>query len=106
MPVPSELVAARERDVVVVVEDDASHLQALVRTLARDAPEDEVIEASTAMDGLLELGRLKPNLVVLGYRPPGLNAAQAVERLLDPSRRLTWDVMEVKGGIQMEAEHQ
>jgi len=106
MPVPSELVAARERDVVVVVEDDASYLQALVRTLARDAPEVEVIEASTAMDGLLEVGRLKPNLVVLDYRLPDLNAVQVVERLLDPSRRLTWDVMVVTGGMPMEAEEQ
>ncbi len=106
MPVPSELVAARERDVVVVVEDDASYLQALVRTLARDAPEVEVIEASTAMDGLLEIGRLKPNLVVLDYRLPDLNAVQVVERLLDPSRRLTWDVMVVTGGMPMEAEEQ
>ena len=106
MPVPSELVAARERDVVVVVEDDASYLQALVRTLAREAPEVEVIEASTAMDGLLEIGRLKPNLVVLDYRLPDLNAVQVVERLLDPSRRVTWDVMVVTGGMPMEAEEQ
>jgi CheY-like chemotaxis protein len=106
MPVPSELVAMRERDVVVVVEDDASYLNALVRTLARDAPEIEVVEARTAMDGLLEIGRLKPNLVVLDFRLPDLNAVQVVERLLDPLRRLTWDVMVVTGGMPMEAEEQ
>ena len=106
MPVPSELVGGRERDVVVVVEDDISYLKALVRTLARDAPEVEVVEARTAMDGLLEIGRLKPNLVVLDYRLPDLNAVQVVERLLDPSRRLTWDVMVVTGGMPMEAEEQ
>ena len=106
MPVPSELVAARERDVVVVVEDDASYLQALVRTLARDAPEVEVIEASTAMDGLLEIGRTHPALVVLDYTLPDFNAVQVVERLLDPSRRLTAEVMVVTGGMPMEAEEQ
>ena len=105
MPVPSELVAARERDVVVVVEDDASYLQALVRTLARDAPEVEVIEASTAMDGLLEIGRLKPNLVVLDYRLPDLNAVQVVERLQDTSKRLTAPVMIVTGGMPAAAEN-
>src|SRR5436309_9055419 len=31
MPVPAELVTPRERDVVVVVEDDASYLRALVK---------------------------------------------------------------------------
>jgi CheY-like chemotaxis protein len=106
MPVPSELVAARERDVVVVVEDDSVYLKALVRTLEREAPEVEVIEASTAMDGLIEIGRVKPNLVVLDYRLPDLNAVQVVERLLDPSRRLTSDVMVVTGGMPMEAEEQ
>jgi CheY-like chemotaxis protein len=106
MPVPSELVVAREREVVVVVEDDATYLQALVRTLAREAPEVEVIEARTAMDGLLEIGRLKPSLVVLDFRLPDLNAVQVVERLLDPSRRLTWDVMVVTGGMPEEAEEQ
>jgi CheY-like chemotaxis protein len=106
MPVPSELVAARERDVVVVVEDDSVYLKALVRTLEREAPEVDVIEASTAMDGLIEIGRVKPNLVVLDYRLPDLNAVQVVERLLDPSRRLTWDVMVVTGGMPMEAEEQ
>ena len=104
MAVPSELTPSRERDVVVVVEDDPSYLQALVKWLAREAPEIEVVEATTGMDGLLEIGRTRPDLVVLDYRLPDFNAVQVVERLLDPSRRLTAEVMVVTGGMPADAE--
>jgi CheY-like chemotaxis protein len=104
MTVPAELTAGRDKDVVVVVEDDPSYLRALVRWLEREAPEIEVVEATTGMDGLLEIGRTHPDLVVLDYRLPDFNAVQVVERLLDPSRRLTAEVMVVTGGMPMEAE--
>ena len=104
MTVPADLAPARDRDVVVVVEDDPSYLRALVKWLEREAPEIEVIEATTGMDGLLEIGRTHPDLVVLDYRLPDFNAVQVVERLLDPARRLTADVMVVTGGMPIEAE--
>jgi len=104
MTVPADLAPARDRDVVVVVEDDPSYLRALVKWLEREAPEIEVVEATTGMDGLLEIGRTHPDLVVLDYRLPDFNAVQVVERLLDPSRRLTADVMVVTGGMPIEAE--
>ena len=104
MPVPAELTPPREREVVVVVEDDPSYLRALVKWLERESPEIEVVEATTGVDGLLEIGRTHPDLVVLDYRLPDFNAVQVVERLLDPSRRLTAEVMVVTGGMPMQAE--
>jgi len=104
MTVPAELTPSREKDVIVVVEDDPGYLKALVRWLAREAPEIEVVEAMTGMDGLLEIGRTHPDLVVLDYQLPDFNAVQVVERLLDPSRRLTAEVMVVTGGMPKEAE--
>ncbi len=104
MPVPADLVPVREKDVVVVVEDDPSYLRALVKWLGREAPEIAVVEATTGMDGLLEIGRTHPDLVVLDYALPDFNAVQVVERLLDPSRGLTAEVMVVTGGMPMQAE--
>ena len=104
MPVPAELAPPRERETVVIVEDDPGYLRALVRWIARESPEVEVVEAVTGMDGLLEIGRTHPALVVLDYTLPDFNAVQVVERLLDPSRRLTAEVMVVTGGMPMEAE--
>jgi len=104
MPVPPELMASRERPVIVVVEDDPGYLKALVRTIEREAPELEIVEASTGMDGLLEIGRVSPDLVVLDYALPDLNAVQVVQRLVDQSKRLTAPVMIVTGGMPKAAE--
>ena len=110
MAVPSELLGggagSRERPVVVVVEDDPGYLKALVRTLQREAPDLDIIEAKTAVDGLLEIGRVSPDLVILDYALPDLNAVQVVERLQDTSKRLTAPVMIVTGGMPAKAENE
>lgn len=106
MAVPNELLAARERPVVVVVEDDPGYLKALVRTIERDAPDVDVVETMTGMDGLLEIGRVGPDLVILDYALPDLNAVQVVERLVDTSKRLTAPVMIVTGGLPAAAENE
>lgn len=105
MTVPAELSPARERAVVVVIEDDPGYLKALVRTIEREAPEVDVLEATTGVDGLLEIGRVSPDLVVLDYALPDLNAVQVVERLVDTSKRLTAPVMIVTGGMPAKAEN-
>jgi CheY-like chemotaxis protein len=105
MSVPNELQMSRERPVVVVVEDDPGYLKALIRTIEREAPEVDVLEATTGVDGLLEIGRVSPDLVVLDYALPDLNAVQVVERLVDTSKRLTAPVMIVTGGMPAAAEN-
>jgi len=105
MSVPNELSGSRERPVVVVVEDDPGYLKALVRTIEREAPDVDVVETTTGVDGLLEIGRLSPDLVVLDYALPDLNAVQVVERLVDTSKRLTAPVMIVTGGMPAAAEN-
>jgi CheY-like chemotaxis protein len=106
MAVPSDLAASRERPVVVVVEDDPGFLAALVRTLRKEAPEVDIIEATTGVDGLLEIGRVAPDLVMLDYQLPDLNAVQVVQRLLDTSKRLTAPVLIVTGGLPASAENE
>jgi CheY-like chemotaxis protein len=105
MSVPAELSTSRARAVVVVVEDDPGYLKALVRTIEREAPEVDVLEATTGVDGLLEIGRVSPDLVVLDYALPDLNAVQVVQRLVDTSKRLTAPVMIVTGGMPATAEN-
>jgi len=105
MSVPNELSGSRERPVVVVVEDDPGYLKALVRTIEREAPDVDVVETTTGVDGLLEIGRLSPDLVVLDYALPDLNAVQVVERLVGTSKRLTAPVMIVTGGMPAAAEN-
>ena len=103
MAVPSELLAARERPVVVLVEDDPAYLTAMARTIKREMPEMDVVQATTGMDGLLEIGRVNPDLVILDYGLPDLNAVQVVERL---QNRLPGPVMIVTGGLPAVAENE
>jgi len=105
MPVPPELLSAPvSRPVVVLVEDDDRYRQALRAVIVRSGLDVELIEAGTGVDGLLEIGRADPDLVVLDYGLPDLNAEQVVDRLLDPERKLTAEVIVVTGGIAEDAQ--
>jgi DNA-binding response OmpR family regulator len=99
MAVPPELERDDGADVVVVVEDDPGYLRALVLTIEKSDLDVEVVEAATGVDGLLEIGRVQPTLIVLDYGLPDLNAAQVIERLLEPGRRLDAEVIVVTGGM-------
>src|SRR6266542_4752353 len=102
MAVPPEIQGGDESDVVVVVEDDPGYLQALVLTIDKAELGVEVVEATTGVDGLLEIGRVQPGLIVLDYSLPDLNAAQVIRRLLEPARRLDAEVIVVTGGMPSE----
>jgi DNA-binding NarL/FixJ family response regulator len=62
-----------------------------------------VVEAATGVDGLLEIGRVQPSLIVLDYRLPDLNAPQVIERLLEPGRQLDAEIIVVTGGMPDDA---
>jgi CheY-like chemotaxis protein len=105
MPVPPELLGAPvSKPVVVLVEDDERYRQALRTLINRTGVQVELIETATGVDGLLEIGRSDPDLIVLDYGLPDLNAEQVVERLLDPERKLTAEVIIVTGGIEQAAQ--
>ena len=101
MAVPTELQPSRERAVVVLVEDDPAYLSAMVRTIQHEVPEADVVQATTGMDGLIEIGRVNPDLVILDYALPDLNAVQVVQRLQDRKS----PVMIVTGGLPAAAEN-
>jgi len=99
MAVPPELQGGDEAEVVVVVEDDPGYLQALVLTIDKADLGVEVVEATTGVDGLLEIGRVEPALIVLDYSLPDLNASQVIRRLLEPGRQIDAEVIVVSGGM-------
>jgi CheY-like chemotaxis protein len=99
MAVPTELDTGSGPVMVVVVDDDPGYLKALVLTIERSDLDVEVVEAATGVDGLLEIGRVQPSLIVLDYSLPDLNAPEVIRRLLEPGRRLDAEVMVVTGGM-------
>ncbi len=103
MAVPEDLEQRDERDVVVVVEDDPTYLRALVMTIERSDLDVEVVQATNGVDGLLEIGRVQPSLVLLDYGLPDLNAVQVLQRLLEPGRRLNAEVIVMTAWLPEEA---
>ena len=104
MPVPPELEreASDGREAVVVVEDDPSYRKMLQRAVESSELAVDLTVAPTGMDGLLEIGRAQPAVIVLDYTLPDLNAAQVVERLLAPGRQLEAEVLIVTAGVAAE----
>lgn len=99
MALPADLREALGSDAVVVVDDDGTYLTALIATLERAELGVEVVAASNGVDALLEIGRVRPSLIVLDFRLPDLDAGQVIERLLEPGRELDAEVLVVTGGI-------
>ncbi len=102
MPVPADLRDAIGRDVIVVVDDDKAYLHAFAKTIEKSDLGVEVVRASNGVDALLEIGRVRPSLVVLDFALPDLNALQVIERLLEPGRQLDVEVLVMTGGIREE----
>jgi CheY-like chemotaxis protein len=100
MAVPPELGREKGTETVVVVEDDVGYLEALLQSLGRAELDIEVAEATNGVDALLEIGRVRPAVILLDYTLPDLNARQVLERLLAPGRKLDAEVIVVAGGLR------
>ena len=103
MDVPPD-VTADGRDVVVVVEDDPQYMRTLLRYFQRAELDAEIVPATSGMDGLLEIGRRLPSVVVLDYGLPDLNADALIERLKEPAGGFDADVIVISGGLPEGAE--
>jgi len=99
MSVPPELENGNGTQFVVVVDDDAGYLRAMLLTIENSDLDVEVVEATNGVDALLEIGRVRPSLIVLDYTLPDLNATQVLQRLLEPGRKLDAEIIVVTGGI-------
>jgi DNA-binding NarL/FixJ family response regulator len=76
----------------------------LVRYLRRAELGIEVREAATGVEGLIEIGRTSPAVILLDYQLPDINADQVVERLLAPGTGLGAEVLVVTVGLPAGAE--
>jgi CheY-like chemotaxis protein len=78
MPVPRELVSVAT---LLIVDDDVTFLRSLERLLKARAPELTVETADSAVDGLLKVGTLRPDAVLLDAYMPGMNGIEVCRRL-------------------------
>jgi len=99
MSVPNELASARERPIVVLVEDDPGYLKALcgpssVKRRTWKCRDDD------GRRWIARDRRVSPIWWCSIMRCPISTAVQVVERLVDTSKRLTAPVMIVTGGMR------
>ena len=94
MAVPADLAQAEaQREKIVVVDDEPAYLKALMKFIERSDLGVDAVAAANGMDALLEIGKLRPAVVVLDYRLPDMNADQVVEQLKRfLSSRAPWGV--------------
>ncbi len=102
MGVPSDLHEAVARDVMVLVDDDRTYLEALSRLIEKADLGLDVVKVTNGVDALIAIGRVRPALIALDYRLPDLNALQIIERLLEPGRKLPAELLVITGGIEVE----
>ena len=65
---------------VLVVDDDRMQLRAIERVL-RDQPEVDLTVADNAIDAMIAVGALKPDLVIMDILMPGLDGIEACRRI-------------------------
>ena len=106
MGVPSDLHEAVARDVMVLVDDDRTYLEALSRLIEKADLGLDVVKVTNGVDALIAIGRVRPALIALDYRLPDLNALQIIERLLEPGRKLPAELLVITGGIEVEDQEQ
>src|SRR5580765_3145422 len=93
MGVPADLHDAIGRDVMVLVDDDRTYLEALSRLIEKADLGLDVVKVTNGVDALIAIGRVRPVLIGLDYRLPDLNALQIIERLLEPGRKLAAELL-------------
>ena len=102
MGIPPDLHDAVARDVMVLVDDDRTYLEALSRLIEKADLGLDVVKVTNGVDALIAIGRVRPALIALDYRLPDLNALQVIERLLEPGRKLPAELLVITGGIEDE----
>ncbi|MHB1844597.1 MAG: response regulator [Deltaproteobacteria bacterium] len=87
MPVPAELRGVSLSE-VLLVDDDSRFLSALQRAFEPFGDEISLKTVDNAIDALILVGELKPDVVILDLQTPDLDGVEALERLrANPSTR-------------------
>ena len=79
LPVPAEL--EEHRLLLLVIDDEAPYLRSLGALLSRADSRVKVELAESAMDGLLKVGLIRPQVVLLDTYMPGMDGVEVCKRL-------------------------
>jgi CheY-like chemotaxis protein len=96
MPVPEELQGLTATK-VVVADDETRFLSAFQRAVKPFYSEIELHTAENGVDALILVGSLKPDILILDLRMPGLDGFEVLERIRNNSGTRGMSVIAVSG---------
>ena len=95
LPVPLELEGAKVR--LLVIDDEPTYLRSLGALLAKSDSSIEVSLAENALDGLLKVGLLRPEVVLLDSYMPGMDGLEVCRRLKESPQTASIAVLAMSG---------
>ncbi|HXP34765.1 MAG TPA: response regulator [Chthoniobacterales bacterium] len=98
-PPETEIVSARPGKRIVVVDDTEMLLIFVEDILATADPKLQITTALSATEGLREIERLIPDLILLDYSLPDFNGDELCERLLENERTAHVPVLLMSGHV-------
>ncbi|MDP2270022.1 MAG: response regulator [Archangium sp.] len=102
LPVPRELEGEKVR--LLVIDDEPTYLRSLGALLAKSDFPIEVSLAENALDGLLKVGLLRPEVVLLDSYMPGMDGLEVCRRLKESPQTASIAVLAMSGRHSAELE--
>lgn len=102
LPVPAEL--EEDRVLLLVIDDEAPYLRSLGALLSRADSRVQVELAESAMDGLLKVGLIRPQVVLLDTYMPGMDGVEVCKRLQQSAETAHIAVLAMSGRPSPELE--
>lgn len=104
MPIPQSLSAAAKRR-VLIVENDARHLESLQRGIKALSERIEAIFVNNGVDAMVQVGAFRPHLVLLDANMPHFDSFDVCRRLKQGAETRNIDVLLAAQEVSADVQH-
>ncbi|HEX9657318.1 MAG TPA: response regulator [Bacteroidota bacterium] len=105
MDIPFDYVDERTTH-ILIIDDDHDYSQMLKSAIAVDLPDAEITVTDDGYEGLMLIGEIKPQLVILDIKMPKLDGFQVLELLKNRKNEHEMKVLVVSGYLDQETKNQ
>jgi DNA-binding response OmpR family regulator len=105
MDIPFEFVDDRTTH-ILVIDDDVDYSQMLRSAILTELPNVDVVTTDDGYEGLMLIGEIKPQLVILDIKMPKLDGFQVLELLKSRKGDHDMKVLVVSGYLDQETKEQ